>query len=123
MVTRALWPSANHGAATAPPRASCSSEGVRWADTGYRTEVIDHGAHLGIDVEVVQRDPGQKGFKILPRPWVVERTFGWLMQHHRRLARDYATHPHRSETMIKLAMVALISRRLTRETTPNWRDT
>lgn len=44
------------------------------------------------------------------------------IMHHRRLARDYETHPHRSEAMIKVAMVDLISRRLTRESTPNWRD-
>ncbi len=93
-----------------------------WADTGYRTKVIDHGARLGIDVEVVQRDPGAKGFKVIPRRWVVERTFGWLM-HHRRLARDYETHPHRSEAIIHVAMIDLISRRLTSESTPNWRDT
>ncbi|MEU8547204.1 IS5 family transposase [Streptomyces roseoverticillatus] len=93
-----------------------------WADTGYRTKVIDHGAIHGIDVEVVRRDPDTKGFKVLPRRWTVERSFGWLM-HHRRLARDYETHPHRSEAMIKLAMVDLISRRLTGESTPNWRDT
>ncbi|MBP2055236.1 hypothetical protein J2Z21_008249 [Streptomyces griseochromogenes] len=35
-----------------------------WADTGYRTKGIDHGTRLGIDVEVVQRDPGVKGFKV-----------------------------------------------------------
>ncbi|MGW0645366.1 transposase [Streptomyces badius] len=66
--------------------------------------------------------PCSEGFKVIPRRWVVERTFGWLM-HHRRLARDYETHPHRSEAMIKVAMVDLVSRRLARESTPNWRDT
>lgn len=93
-----------------------------WADSGYRTKATDHGARLGIDVEVVQRAPGVQGFKVLPRRWVVERTFGRLM-HHRRLARDYETHPHRSEAIIHIAMIDLISRRLTRETTQNWRDT
>lgn len=93
-----------------------------WADTGYRTKAIDHGARLGIDVEVVQRDPGAKGFKVIPRRWVVERTYGWLM-HHRRLARDYETHSHRSEAIIHVAMIDLTSRRLTSESTPNWRDT
>ena len=92
-----------------------------WADTGYRTKVIDHGARLGIDVEITRRDPAHKGFKVIPRRWVVERTFGWLM-HHRRLARDYETHPHRSEAMVHLAMIDLMSRRLTRESTPNWKD-
>lgn len=93
-----------------------------WTDTGYRTKAIEHGARLGIDVEAVHRDPTAKGFKVIPRRRVVERTFGWLM-HHRRLARDYETHPHRSEAMIRLAMIDVISRRLTRESTLNWRDT
>ncbi|WP_329528501.1 transposase [Streptomyces sp. NBC_01462] len=65
---------------------------------------------------------GRQGFKVIPRRWIVERTFGWLM-HHRRLARDYETHPHRSEAIIHVAMIDLMSRRLTRESTPNWRDT
>jgi transposase len=62
-----------------------------WADTGYCTKAIDHGARHGTDVEVVQRDPGVKGTKVIPRRWVVERTFGWLM-HHRRLAREDRAH-------------------------------
>ncbi len=69
-----------------------------------------------------ERIEGQRGLKVIPRRWVVERTLGRLM-HHRRLARDYETHPHRSEAMICLAMIDLISRRLTRESTLNWRNT
>ncbi len=53
---------------------------------------------------------------------VEERTLGWLM-HHRRLARDYETHPHRSAAMIHIAAIDLMSRRLTQETTPDWRGT
>ncbi len=49
-----------------------------WVGNGYRTTVIDHGARLGIDVEVTRRHPVQEGFKVIPRRWVVERTFGWL---------------------------------------------
>ncbi|MGW6856773.1 transposase [Streptomyces xanthophaeus] len=90
-------------------------------DTGHRTKPIDHGATLGLDGETTRRKPGQKGFKVVPRRWVVERTFGWLMN-HRRLARDYETHPHRSEAKIRLAMVDLMSRTLTRESTPNRMD-
>ncbi|MFE4723482.1 hypothetical protein ACFRLW_45425, partial [Streptomyces sp. NPDC056728] len=60
--------------------------------------------------------------RVFGRRRVVERTFGWLMQ-HRRLARDYETHPHRSEAIIHVAMIGLMSRRLTGEPTPNWRDT
>lgn len=92
-----------------------------WADSGYRTKAIDHGAALGLDVEVARCDPGQKGFKVIPWRWVVERTFGWLMN-HRRLACDYETHPHHSEAMIRLAMIDLMSRGLTRESTPNLKD-
>lgn len=88
--------------------------GKAWADSGYRTKVIERGARLGVDV--VHRDPVAKGFKVIPRRWVVERTLGWLV-HHRRLARDYETHPHRSGAMIGLAMIDLVSRRLTREST------
>ncbi|WP_306858579.1 IS5 family transposase [Streptosporangium brasiliense] len=93
-----------------------------WADSGYRTTVIEHGAALGIDVEVVRRDPATRGFTPLPRRWVVERTFGWLML-HRRLTRDYEALPTRSEAMIHTAMIDLMTRRLTRESTPTWRNT
>lgn len=47
-----------------------------WVDNGYQTKVIDRGARLGVDVEVTRRDPAQKGFKVIPRRLVVERTFG-----------------------------------------------
>ena len=72
-----------------------------WADSGYQRSVIELGAARGIDVQVVRKDPGQKGFAPLPKRWAVERTFGWWML-HRRLARDYETLPERSETMISL---------------------
>jgi transposase len=93
-----------------------------WADSAYRTKVIEGGAALGIDVEVVRRDPATRGFAALPRRWVAERTLGWLML-HRRLARDYEALPARSEAMIHVAMIDLMARRLTGESTPTWRDT
>ncbi|WP_242419642.1 transposase, partial [Frankia sp. CpI1-P] len=92
-----------------------------WADSAYRTTVIDHAARLGIDIETVRRDPATKGFFPLPRRWIVERTFGWLMS-YRRLARDYETRPTRSEAMIHLAMIDLMARRATGESTPTWRE-
>jgi transposase len=91
-----------------------------WADSGYQRSVIERGAAHGIDVRVVRKDPGQKGFAPLPRRWAVERTFGWLML-HRRLARDYETLPQRSATMIHWAMIDNMSRRLTGESTQTWR--
>ncbi|MFI8930736.1 IS5 family transposase [Streptomyces sp. NPDC053474] len=93
-----------------------------WVDAGYRTTAIDHGAGLGIDVQPVARPPGRRGFVIIPRRWTIEGSIGWLMR-HRRLARDDETHPHRSEALIHLAMIDLMTRRLTGETTQNWRGT
>ncbi|MFF3616773.1 IS5 family transposase [Streptomyces sp. NPDC002580] len=104
-------------------RIATSNPQVRkaWTDTGHRTGAIDHGARPGIDVEAVRRDPAVKGSKVIPRRRVVERTFGWLT-HHRRPARDHETRPHRSEAMIRTAMIDLISRRLIRESALSWRD-
>ncbi|MFE5550014.1 IS5 family transposase [Streptomyces sp. NPDC056534] len=93
-----------------------------WADMGYKNAVVEHGAALGIDVDIVRRDPATKGFVVQPRRWVVERTLGWLMN-HRRLARDYEALPARSEAMIHVAMISLMTRRLTGENTPTWRGT
>lgn len=92
-----------------------------WADGGYRRHLVEHAATLGIDMEIVQRTPGARGFTPLPKRWTVERTYGWLML-HRRLARDYETLPARSEAMIHLAMTDLMARRLTGESTVSWRD-
>jgi transposase len=92
-----------------------------WVDTGFRQKVVEHGATLGVDVEIVSKDPQVKGFTIIKRRWVVERTLGWLM-HHRRLARDYETLPTTSENMIRIAMIDTLTRRATGETTPTWRD-
>ncbi|MGF0175873.1 IS5 family transposase [Streptomyces sp. Marseille-Q5077] len=92
-----------------------------WVDGGYRKHFVEHAAALGIDLEIVQRTPGTKGFTPIPKRWTVERTYGWFML-HRRLARDYETLPTRSEAMIHLAMTDLMARRLTGETTISWRD-
>ena len=91
-----------------------------WVDSGYKRSVIERGAAYNIDVEVVSKLPGQKGFKPLPKRWAVERTFGWLAL-HRRLVRDYETLPNRSRTMIHWAMIDNMSRRPTSESTPTWR--
>jgi transposase len=93
-----------------------------WVDAGFKTRVIEHGATLGVDVEVVTKDPQVTGFSVVKRRWVVERTLGWLMQ-HRRLARDYEALPTTSATMIHIAMIDNLAKRVTDETTPTWRDT
>ncbi|MWA07637.1 IS5 family transposase [Actinomadura sp. LD22] len=93
-----------------------------WVDGGYRQHLVEHAAAIGIDMQIVQRPPGVRGFTPLPRRWVVERTLGWLML-HRRLVRDYETLSASSTAMIHLAMIDLMSRRLTGESTPTWRGT
>jgi transposase len=92
-----------------------------WVDSGYKQSVIDRGAPYNIDVQVVVKDPDQRGFKPQRKRWAIERTFGWLML-HRRLARDYETLPERSRAMIHWAMIDNMSRRLTGESTQTWRD-
>lgn len=92
--------------------------GKRWpwikhlfADGAYdRRQMLDKAAFLDFVVEIVRRsDPG---FTILPRRWVVERTFGWLTR-YRRLVRDYEARLDVSEAMIYAAMTNLLVRRIT----------
>ncbi|MFL6127126.1 transposase, partial [Actinophytocola sp.] len=58
---------------------------------------------------------GQKGFAVIPRRWVVERTLAWLTS-YRRLARDYERHPATAEAIIRWAAIATMTRRITRGT-------
>lgn len=91
-----------------------------WVDAGFKHKAVEHGATLGIDVEIVPRKANTPGFHVVKRRWVVERSLGWLMN-HRRLARDYETRPAVSEAMIHIAMIDNLTRRITDETTPTWR--
>jgi putative transposase len=60
---------------------------------------------------VVERTPGTRGFAVLPKRWIVERTFGWLSR-NRRMSRDYERKVQTSETLIELAMIRLLVARL-----------
>ncbi len=60
---------------------------------------------------IVEREPGQKGFVVLKKRWIVERTFAWF-ESYRRLAKDYEYHTSSSEAMIELAMIRLMLNRL-----------
>jgi putative transposase len=87
-----------------------------WADsiyerTGLPAWVRDLRARRKLRLEVVRRREGQKGFAVLPRRWVVERTFAWL-GFHRRLSKDYEALPETSEAMIYVAMIRLMLARL-----------
>jgi putative transposase len=83
-----------------------------WADSGYSGENFASAVMsvCGAKVEVVKRI--KDGFEVLPRRWVVERTFGWLGR-YRRLSKDYELLPEVSESMVYAAMVRLMLRRLT----------
>jgi putative transposase len=66
---------------------------------------------LGACLEVVKRCDDLSGFVVVPRPWVIERTFAWFGR-YKRLARDYELCPQHSESMIYVAMTRLLLRRL-----------
>lgn len=86
-----------------------------WADGGYSGQpMIDWVfSATGWLFEVIKRSDDVKGFQLLPRRWVVERTFAWL-GNFRRLSKDYEVLPQTSEAFIYAAMVNLMSRRLAR---------
>jgi len=83
-----------------------------WADGGYAGKLIEWVNTFGNWVlEIVKRSDDMTGFVILPRRWVVERTFAWLGK-YRRLSKDYETLTESSETMIYIAMTNLMLHRL-----------
>ena len=80
-----------------------------WADAAYRgKELADWCKAQGDwDLEVVERTPGMRGFTVLPKRWIVERTFGWLSR-NRRLSKDYERKVQTSETLIEVALMRLL---------------
>lgn len=86
-----------------------------WADGGYAGKLIAwvyrYCSHCVL--AIVKRTEGMKGFVLLPKRWVVERTFGWF-NHYRRLSKDYESLVKNSESMILLSMSHLMVRRLRR---------
>lgn len=85
-----------------------------WVDRGYSGWFEDWCRYnLQWVVDVVKRR--RRGFEVLRKRWIVERTFAWLNR-YRRLTKDFETHPQNSETMIYIAMIHLMVRRLTNTT-------
>jgi putative transposase len=85
-----------------------------WADGGYAGKLIAWVSALCQWVlGVVKRNDDVKGFKLLPKRWVVERTFSWL-SNYRRLSERYEFRDETGEAMIHLAMIHLMPRRLTK---------
>jgi putative transposase len=83
-----------------------------WVDGAYRGQLLEWVLlHCRFCLHPVLRSDDQKGFVVLPRRWVVERTFAWITQ-CRRLGKDYEVLPQSSEAMIYIAMTRLMIRRL-----------
>jgi putative transposase len=83
-----------------------------WADQGYKAHFVEWARAIGgWVVDIVVRPEGVTGFRVLPRRWVVERTFAWLGR-CRRLSKDYEGLPETSEAWIRIAMIHLMIKRL-----------
>ena len=82
-----------------------------WADGGYRGCLIDWvEKNLGIKLEIIKRNDDVKGFQVLPKRWIVERTLGWIGR-NRRLSKDYERQCKTEESWIHLAMISLMLNR------------
>jgi transposase len=107
----------------AEAKANASQLQLLWADARYQGPLVaTAAAALGLRVEVVRAPPGSKGFVVLPRRWVVERSFGWLSKYRRVAGRDYETNPRVSEAIIKACFCHLVLRRLAKGTPPEHSD-
>jgi putative transposase len=86
-----------------------------WADGAYTGEKLASWLEEqgGWELEIVERDREARGFEVLSKRWIVERTFSWLIR-NRRLSKDYERMVQSSETFIKVAMIRLMLRRLAR---------
>jgi transposase len=88
---------------------------IIWADGGYLGSLVQWVKQLRpfgkLHLEIVRRSDQTKGFAVLPKRWIVERTFGWLTK-SRRLCRDYEVRLDHSEAMIRICMIRLMVRRL-----------
>ena len=88
---------------------------VIWADQAYTGDLIAWVWALRpwrkVRLAIGKRPEGTKGFLLLPKRWIVERTFAWLAR-YRRLSKDYEYVTHTSEAMIQVAMIHLMVRRL-----------
>ena len=83
-----------------------------WADGGYAGKLIGWvKSSLSWVLEIVKRSDDVQGFQVLPRRWIVERTFGWFNR-YRRLSKDYEYLTESSEALIQISMIHLMLRRL-----------
>ena len=83
-----------------------------FADGGYRGELIERvGKKFRFVLEIILRTNKEKSFEILPKRWIVERTFSWF-ESYRRLGKDYEYNTDTAEDMIQIAMIKLMLNRL-----------
>lgn len=82
-----------------------------WADSAYQGFVEFALLLLDLVVSIVRRRKGTRGFKVQPRRWVVERTFGWLTR-WRRLNRNYEHTLESSRAVVQVALIGIMVRRL-----------
>ena len=86
-----------------------------WADGAYAGQLIEWVKQFcGWLLEIVKRKGNPHEFQVLPRRWVVERTFGWIGR-YRRHSKDYEYLTESSETMILVSMIQLMAHRITRK--------
>ncbi len=116
VVTAASFPEANSAPFLGPKLQEKSSRLEKiWADGGYKEQFIAWFAkECKILVEIVKRREGAVGFEVLPKRWVVERTFAWL-SFFRRLSKDYEYSTTMSESMGYIASIRIMLKRLTRK--------
>jgi putative transposase len=89
-----------------------------WADGSYGGALVEWARTLaGWVLEIVKRPDDLHSFQVLPKRWIVERTFAWLGK-YRRLSKDYEAKTETSETLIYLAMIHLMVRRLCADPLP-----
>jgi putative transposase len=88
---------------------------VVWADGKYHNHALNdwlsRRTDLDWELQVVSRPPGAKGFLLLPKRWVVERTFAW-MGRARRLSKDYERRVESSESMVRIRGIQMLLNRL-----------
>lgn len=88
-----------------------------WADGAYAGPLVEWVKRLRpqrpIRLEIIKRSDVAKGFVVIPKRWIVERTFGWFNR-YRRLSKDYELLMETSEAVIQVTMIHLMVRRLAR---------
>ena len=87
-----------------------------WADGAYGGDPLAQWCHKegGWELEVVERKPDTEGFEVIPKRWIVERTLSWIGR-NRRMSKDYERKVQTSETLVEVAIIRLILRRLARD--------